>query len=111
MCKALHAQKVLAAYSAEYPSLSFIGIVDSNVLLLNPLPFDMVYLVELDKEVFVNRILIDRSLESVEVYAFSSGEWLLLNKSNSQTVVVNRLVEYFLIKFHKDRHKTYILIE
>lgn len=84
---------------------------DSNVVVLNPLPFEISYLVEFKGETFINSVQIDRNVDNISLHAYVCGQWILFPLVNAQTFCVKESVQYLLIKYKEDCNKIYLLIE
>jgi len=113
LCFNLSAQKVVEVYP-ENDSMPLSGASltkDSNVVLLNPLPFQMIYIIELYGDVFVEQVLADKDAFGITISAYIEGSWVVFDKKDTQTFIVNSKVRYLRILCKEDCSRTYLLIE
>lgn len=83
---------------------------DKNIIILNSVPHEMTYLVELDSSQYVSTIELDRNITGITVSTYSEGSHTFFSKKNPQTFVVNRRIQYFFIKYAEET-KVYIQVE
>jgi len=111
VCFDLYSQNVLDVYPKEDFDPRSASVIDSNVVVLNPLPFEMVYIVEFEGEVFIERVVMDRGTDSISVSAYINGEWIVFSKSNPQTFCVEETVRYLKVHSKVECDKIYLLME
>lgn len=105
------AQNIVSVYPTEDFDPSSTRVVDSNIVAVNPLPFDMVYIVEFDKDEYISKVVLDRNTDSIKVSAFINGEWVVFEKSNQQTFEVAQTVRYLRVQFKKGCAKTHLMVK
>jgi hypothetical protein len=107
----ISSQSIYNIYSiTEYDPCSIFKI-DTNIVVLKPIPFEISYLIELEKEQLVSQVVLDRNIDCITLSVFENGEWVSFVMDDRQTFNINKRTKYLLVRYMEDCNKVHLLIE
>lgn len=83
---------------------------NTDVVILNPVPFELSYLIEFDVDTYIKTIEADRAVSNMTIFVYDYDKWFAVVKDNLQSFTIHKKVKYILVKY-KSADKIYLLIE
>jgi hypothetical protein len=109
-CNALCAQNIAEVYPVSDFDPNSVWVKDSNIVVLNPLPFEITYLIEFSSNTRVSKVLVDRKTDAIKLSAFVDGSWVYFDMDDQQAFNVNQTVRYLMVRYKEDYDSVYLLI-